>query len=188
MNVFISGGCKNGKSFHAQKLAREMAAEQHLPLYYLATMIPVDDEDRARIKRHLSERDGWGFDTIEQGTDICACLNSRTLSGNAVSASGVFLLDSVTALLSNEMFPPDGPPDMEAPGRLAKQLADFARLTGNTVFVSDYIYSDAFIYDPLTEAYRRGLALLDRTLTGICSSVIEVSYGFTKEHKKRGVL
>ena len=77
---------------------------------------------------------------------------------------------------------------MEAPERLAKQLAAFARLTGNTVFVSDYIYSDAFIYDPLTEAYRRGLALLDRTLTGICSSVIEVSYGFTKEHKKRGVL
>ena len=150
MNVFISGGCKNGKSFHAQKLAREMAAEQDLPLYYLATMIPVDDEDRARIKRHLSERDGWGFDTIEQGTDICACLSSRTLSGNAVSASGVFLLDSVTALLSNEMFPPDGSPDMEAPERLAKQLAAFARLTGNTVFVSDYIYSDAFIYDPLT--------------------------------------
>ena len=25
MNIFISGGCKNGKSMYAQKLAKEMA-------------------------------------------------------------------------------------------------------------------------------------------------------------------
>lgn len=66
MNIFISGGCKNGKSYHAQELARDMAVQGGLPLYYLATMIPHDDEDRARIRRHLSERDGWGFETVEQ--------------------------------------------------------------------------------------------------------------------------
>lgn len=49
MNIFISGGCKNGKSYHAQELARDMARENSLPLYYLATMIPTDEEDRARI-------------------------------------------------------------------------------------------------------------------------------------------
>ena len=65
MNVFISGGCKNGKSMYAQKIARDMAEAQQVPLYYLATMIPVDAEDRARISRHLSEREGWGFETIE---------------------------------------------------------------------------------------------------------------------------
>ena len=70
MNIFISGGCKNGKSYHAQELARNMSREKSLPLYYLATMIPTDDEDRARIRRHLSEREGWGFDTIEQGRNI----------------------------------------------------------------------------------------------------------------------
>ena len=53
MNVFISGGCKNGKSYYAQEVARDMANEKNVPLYYLATMIPVDDEDRARIKRHV---------------------------------------------------------------------------------------------------------------------------------------
>lgn len=45
MNIFISGGCKNGKSYHAQELARSMAQESNLPLYYLATMIPRDDFD-----------------------------------------------------------------------------------------------------------------------------------------------
>ena len=29
MNIFISGGCKNGKSYHAQELARDMAVQGH---------------------------------------------------------------------------------------------------------------------------------------------------------------
>ena len=70
MNVFISGGCKNGKSYYAQKLASDLAREQGKPLYYIATMIPRDEEDRARIRRHLAERDGWGFETLEQPTNI----------------------------------------------------------------------------------------------------------------------
>lgn len=183
MNYLISGGCKNGKSFYAQRIAREMALQQNLPLYYLATMIPVDEEDKARIRRHLKEREGWGFDTIEQGLDICGCLGGKTVTGAKVNPKGVFLLDSVTALLSNEMFRADGSVDHDAPERLAKQLRQFAEITGNTVFVSDYIYSDAFSYEYLTEEYKKGLALLDRTLAKACNRVIEVAYGFIKEHK-----
>lgn len=103
MNVFISGGCKNGKSMYAQNLAKDMAEQSGRPLYYVATMIPADDEDRQRIKRHLAERDGWGFETLEQGRDICGALDNRE-GGDAVDPKGAFLLDSVTALLSNEMF------------------------------------------------------------------------------------
>ena len=49
MTFLISGGAKNGKSGMAQDLAVELAAGgTH---YYLATMIPVDEEDRERIRR-----------------------------------------------------------------------------------------------------------------------------------------
>ena len=183
MNIFISGGCKNGKSYHAQQAARSLAAKENLPLYYLATMIPHDGEDRARIARHLAERRDWGFETIEQGTDICACLAGRTLSGSEVRPEGIFLLDSVTALLSNEMFREDGSVDKDAPRRVAAELAEFCRRVGNAVIVSDYIYSDAMRYGELTEEYRRGLALTDRTLAALCDSVIEVAYGFTYQYK-----
>lgn len=183
MNYFISGGCKNGKSYYAQQVARDMAQSQELPLYYLATMIPTDEEDRARIRRHLSERDGWGFDTVEQGTDICSCLGGTTVDGNTVNPSGVFLLDSVTALLQNEMFKADGSVDLNAADRLEKELTEFVAKTGNTVFVSDYIYSDAFIYEELTEEYRRGLAQLDKALAKACHQVVEVAYGFINEYK-----
>jgi len=183
MNYFISGGCKNGKSYYAQQVARDMAEAAGLPLYYLATMIPTDEEDRARIRRHLSEREGWGFETVEQGLNICDCLSGTTVEGTAVNPKGVFLLDSVTALLQNEMFKADGTIDLKAADRLEKELTDFASKTGNTVFVSDYIYSDAFVYEDLTEEYRRGLAQLDKCLAKICDQVVEVAYGFIKEYK-----
>ena len=183
MNIFISGGCKNGKSYHAQELARSMAQESNLPLYYLATMIPHDEEDDARIRRHLSEREGWGFDTIEQGEHICEALRTKTVSGEPVDPNGVFLLDSATALLSNEMFREDGTIDFDAPKRLAEELTNFAQETGNTVFVSDYIYSDSFAFDDFTEPYRQGLALLDRTLAKLCDQVVEVTYGFKYLYK-----
>ena len=184
MNIFISGGCKNGKSYHAQELARDMARKKNVPLYYLATMIPHDHEDDARIVRHLAEREGWGFDTIEQGVEICRALDGYTVSGEPVNPEGVFLLDSVTALLSNEMFRSDGSMDLECGRRLARELTEFADRTGNTVFVSDYIYSDANQFDEFTEAYRSALAMLDRTLASCCNQVIEVAYGFKYKYKQ----
>lgn len=171
MNILISGGCKNGKSMYAQKLAKDMAEEQGRALYYLATMIPADDEDRARIAKHLDDRDGWGFETLERGRDICGALTED------VDAKGAFLMDSVTALLSNEMFRPDGVFDLGAGERVAADLVRFAEKTGNTVFVSDNIYSDAHLFDSYTENYRRALAYIDRALAKCCDRVIEVAFG-----------
>jgi len=170
MNVLISGGCKNGKSLYAQAEAKRQAGQIQKPAYYVATMIPKDEEDRARIKRHVAERDSWGFMTLEQGTDICAILETA-------DRGGVFLLDSITALLSNEMFPVGGRVDLEAPERIQKELLEFAGRTGHTIFVSDFIYADAGAYDWLTEAYRRGLAQIDRALAARCGQVTEVAYG-----------
>ena len=167
MNIFISGGCKNGKSYYAQHLAKQQASE-NTPLYYIATMEPADDEDQARILRHQQEREGWGFTTLEKSSAI------RALDADF---SGSFLLDSVTALLSNEMFRKDGTVDRTAYLRIAEELEQLADKSGNVVFVSDYIYSDAMKYDELTELYRKGLAWIDGVLARKCDAVIEVSYG-----------
>lgn len=176
MNVYISGGCKNGKSYHAQRIAQAMGK----PLYYLATMIPHDEEDRARIRRHLQERDGWGFETIECGTDILSALDSADCRGS-------FLLDSVTALLSNEMFREDGSFDEDAASRVADDLMEFVRRAPNTVMVSDYIYSDAILYDEMVEKYRAGLAYIDRKVARECGCVIEVVNGTMIFHRGENI-
>ena len=171
MHIYISGGCKNGKSYYAQHLAKA----QGQPLYYIATMIPVDEEDEARIARHVAERAGWGFETIECGRGILSALD-------AADPAGSFLLDSVTALLANEMFPPGGF-DPDAPARVASELEAFLRRTRNTVLVSDYIYGDAAIYDEMSEAYIAGLAHIDRRLAAASSALLEVSAGRVICHK-----
>ena len=93
MTYFLSGGSKSGKSMLAQKIAKALPA----PHYYLATLRPTDAEDRAIVARHLRERDGWGFTTLERE---CGILSALELAPE----NGTFLLDSVTALLANEMF------------------------------------------------------------------------------------
>ena len=165
MRVFFSGGCKNGKSTLAERTVKALARDD--PLYYIATMIPHDEEDRARIRRHVAQRAGMGFITLEQGTNVLGCLDKA-------DPEGAFLLDSVTALLSNEMFLPDGSFDPEAGERLAKELRELACRAKNIVFVSDFIYSDAGRYDSFTDAYRRALATCDRALAEVCDTVVEV--------------
>ena len=176
MIVFITGGAKNGKSSLAQDLAVQLArGGKH---YYIATMIPSDQEDRDRIRRHIADRDGMGFETVEQGRDIAKVLTKADPKGS-------FLLDSVTALLLNELFPDPTSCEMDesAADRCQQGLAELCDKAANIVFVSDYIYSDAARYDQVTETYRKGLAQLDRYLAARADTVIEVSAGNLIFHK-----
>jgi adenosylcobinamide kinase/adenosylcobinamide-phosphate guanylyltransferase len=178
MKIFISGGCKNGKSFYAQHFAK--AQETDALLYYVATMRSADSEDDERIKRHREERGGWGFITVEQAADIEDILQKCDCGGS-------FLLDSLTALLSNEMFPPGGNVNEYAGEKIKNGLSLILNKVENIVIVSDYIYSDAMIYDSLTEKYRRLLAMLDRSVAEKCDIVLEAAYSNLTVHKGREV-
>ena len=179
MTVFISGGAKNGKSGYAQDLAVALSGGgRH---NYVATMIPTDAEDLKRIELHLADRAGMGFETVECGEDILSCLNFA-------DKDGTFLVDSVTALLQNAIFPKEKnyAMDIAAAEKCADDIVAFAETVKNAVFVSDYIYSDADRYDDGTETYRRCLAGIDRRLAAVCDTVIEFSAGQLTIHK--GVL
>jgi adenosylcobinamide kinase/adenosylcobinamide-phosphate guanylyltransferase len=175
MNVFISGGAKNGKSSFAQRLAVNMAKEKNCPLYYVATMVPHDGEDRARIERHRDDRRGLGFKTIECGRDIDVEIRNR--------GDGVFLIDSVTALLSNEMFRADGTVDGEASIRISERLKALVKDKDGLIFVSDFIYADGVEYDEITDGYIRGLAIIDRALAKTCDRVVEMINGIPIDYK-----
>ena len=176
MICFISGGAKNGKSTLAQNLALSLArGGTH---YYVATMIPTDGEDRERIRRHVEDREGLGFETIECGRNILSCLDGA-------DRETTFLLDSATALLMNELFPPEKNYEMDVPAakRCAEELTAFAGSVRNAVIVSDYLYSDAIRYDRSTQVYQQCLADIDRALAAVSDTVVEVSAGQYIVHK-----
>lgn len=176
MTYFISGGAKNGKSTLAQDLTVALAkGGKH---YYVATMISSGAEDDDRIRRHIADRDGMGFETVECFRNIMDCLN-------IADKDGVFLVDSVTALIQNSLFPVEKNYEMDisAANRCADELVEFAGTVRHAVFVSDYIYSDAEWYSESTEMYRKCLADIDRCLAKVCDTVIEVSAGQLIIHK-----
>ena len=176
MTVFISGGAKSGKSSLAQDLAVALAnGGKH---YYVATMISTGAEDDERIRRHIADREGMGFETVECFTDVMACLKTA-------DREGTFLVDSVTALMQNAIFPVEKnyEIDLAAAQHCADRLVEFAGAVKHVVFVSDYIYADARRYSESTEAYRKALADADRRLAKLCDTVVEVSVGQYFVHK-----
>ena len=176
MTYFISGGAKCGKSTLAQNLAAVLAKGGKC--YYVATMISTGREDDDRIRRHIADRAGMGFETVECFRNILDCLETA-------DRDGVFLVDSVTALMQNSLFPMEKNyrMDLEAANRCADELAAFAGTVRHVIFVSDYIYSDAGRYSESTEMYRKCLADLDRRLAKVSDTVIEVSAGHRIIHK-----
>ena len=176
MTYFISGGAKCGKSSLAQDLTVALSkGDKH---YYIATMISSGTEDDDRITRHLANRAGMGFETVECFKNIMDCLKTA-------DKDGVFLVDSVTSLIQNSLFPVEKnyEMDIEAADRCADGLVEFAKTVRHAVFVSDYIYSDAERYSESTEMYRKCLAGIDRRLAKVCDTVIEVSAGQYTIHK-----
>ena len=176
MTFFLSGGAKCGKSSLAQDLA--VSLSKGGKRYYVATMIPSGAEDEERIRLHLADRAGMGFETVECFQNIMDCLPT-------VDKNGVFLVDSVTSLIQNSLFPAEKQYEMDLAGakRCGDELVLFAQTVTHAVFVSDYIYSDAETYSDTTEVYRKCLADIDRRLANICDTVIEVSAGQCIIHK-----
>lgn len=165
MTFFISGGAKNGKSTLAQKLAVSLGEKR----YYVATMISTGAEDDERIRRHVADRAGLGFETVECFQNVLDCLCGT-------DTEGVFLVDSVTALIQNALFPAEKNYEMDrvAAERCIDELVEFAAKVRHVIFVSDNIFAECGEYDETTETYRRALARADRRLAAQCDTVVEM--------------
>ncbi len=174
MKIWITGGAGSGKSSLAQKLAATLAAGE--PHYYVATMVPRDDEDRRRISRHIEDRAGMGYRTIE-----CPCSLTERITPDS---EGTYLLDSATAMLANAMFGErDFVYESDAAQKVAADLRLFSERVKHFVVVSDGICSDAALYDEMTDGYRRGLAYIERQMAAQCDTVIECVAGGAIVHK-----
>ena len=177
MKIWITGGAGSGKSSLAQELAA--ALSRNGSKYYIATMVPRDEEDQRRIRRHILDRSGMGFETIE-----CPSGLTDPSRGIVPDPDGTYLMDSATAMLSNAMFGErEFVYDPDAAAAVTADLAAFSGQVENFIAVSDGIYSDAMHYDGMTETYRRGLAQIEREMASVCDTVIECAAGGVIVHK-----
>lgn len=90
--IFISGGCRSGKSAFAVRLSEPLS---DLRLYVATCPRRIDPEMDSRIERHMAER-GEGWQTAEESIDICGAIRAST-------GKGVILVDCLTLWISNLM-------------------------------------------------------------------------------------
>lgn len=174
MITLVVGGAKSGKSMFAQNLAKALE-NKNGKLYYVATMNPYDLEDLKRVENHLKEREGYGFNTIEE------TLYMKKVA-KVLSKEDTVLIDSITSLVTNSMF--KGKDFIkEVNKEIVDGILEIIKLANNVVIVSDYLFSDSIQYDCYTESFRKEIGIINRKLAKFADNVVECSYGNTIYHK-----
>lgn len=117
--TLVIGGSRSGKSAFAQKLAEDIAS----PRLFLATCPRLDPEMDERIHKHCREREGRGWQTMEEPLRIIECLEQ-------MPAGSTVLIDCLTLWVSNLMHEAEqagGAVSEEQIASLAAQLGAAAR-------------------------------------------------------------
>ena len=208
MITLITGGSGSGKSAYAEKYICHASNEKGCKeKYYIATMQVFDDEGQRKIDRHRRLRAGKGFITIEQPRDIQDAV-SKLQSENCLKTGRLALLECMSNLVANEMFPPvDASDTKEAGGkkealdepenmrdyentlisRVSKKvLKDVSILSENVaelVIVTNNVFEDGVCYDESTMNYIKAMGAVNRGLAAMAESVVEVVAGIPVEVK-----
>jgi len=89
--VFVTGGCRSGKSKYALQTAEKIGATRRI---YIATCVPQDDEMKQRVTQHQKQRSRTWV-TVEAPLDL-----PRSIAENSPAAD-VMLIDCLTLWMSN---------------------------------------------------------------------------------------
>ena len=189
----VYGGSGSGKSKFAEQLAVSCNA---LRTYYVATMQVYDDEGRRKVERHRKLRDGKGFVTMEAPVDIGAAAEhiksdvaarqnqqgARTaeMLQAAPTAKTAVLLECVTNLVANEMFPPGtngGIEESVVVSRIKSGLEKLFSCADDIIIVSGNVFEDGAEYAESTLAYMRALGAVNAFIASKSDEVYEVIAG-----------
>lgn len=140
---FILGGQRSGKSRRAEMLARQwLDADATHRAVLIATAYPWDDEMRARIARHQSDRAARvpGMATVEETLALGEAI------GRSADADTLVVVDCLTLWLTNLLMPAHGAQAVDADtaeaaaeGATRMLLQSIAQARGPVVLVGNEI-------------------------------------------------
>ncbi len=130
--ILVTGGSRSGKSAFAQQLAEQGDARR----LFIATCPNIDQETDSRIARHRREREGRGWQTMEEPLRLAERLDD-------IPAGTSVLIDCLTLWVSNLLYEAEQQGKSVSEERmteLALQLAAAARRhQGQVVLVTNEV-------------------------------------------------
>lgn len=202
MITLITGGSGSGKSAYAEKYICHVSNENgYKEKYYIATMQVFDDEGQRKIDRHRRLRAGKGFITIEQPRDIKKAVE-KLQSENCLKTGRSALLECMSNLVANEMFPPVDVSGMQAAEaekealdatekmkdyetaqishvskKVLKEVSILSKNVAELVIVTNNVFEDGVCYDESTMNYIKAMGIVNRGLAAMAECVVEVVAG-----------
>lgn len=189
MITLITGGSGSGKSAYAEKYICHASNEKGCKeKYYIATMQVFDDEGQRKIDRHRRLRAGKGFITIEQPRDIKKAVE-KLQSENCLKTGRSALLECMSNLVANEMFPPADASGIQAAEaekealdeienmkdyentqirrvskKVLKEVSILSENVAELVIVTNNVFEDGVSYDQSTMNYIKAMGIVNRGL------------------------
>mgnify|MGYP002594900053 FL=1 len=202
MITLITGGSGSGKSAYAEKYICRVSNENgYKEKYYIATMQVFDDEGQRKIDRHRRLRAGKGFITIEQPRDIQNAV-SKLQSESSLKTGRSALLECMSNLVANEMFPPADASGIQATEaekealddtenmkdydtaqisrvskKVLKEVSILSENVAELVIVTNNVFEDGVCYDQSTMNYIKAMGIVNKGLAAMAERVVEVVAG-----------
>lgn len=180
MIYLVTGGSGSGKSSYAEQLLTQLPHVDRR--YYIATMQVYGEEGVRRVERHRRMREGKGFLTLEQETQVWRAAE-RFEAGCRCAA----MIECMSNLTANEMFGEKGQVEEEEVVR--RTVSDVKRLSEyavDLIIVTNQVFDDGISYEESTMAYIRALGRINILLARWADQVTEVTAGIPVIWKKPG--
>lgn len=175
MMTLILGGSGSGKSAYAEDYLLRAAGDKKK--YYIATMQIRDAEMQAKVDRHHRLRQGKGFTTIEQPTELEQAVFQ-------MEPAGAVLLECMSNLTANEMFSGEQPVDRQTViTKILQGMEGLRKQADTLVIVTNNVFEDGIIYDDLTMEYIEALGRINERLAAEADEVVEVTAGISQQLK-----
>ena len=175
MMILILGGSGSGKSAYAEDYLLRTAGDKKK--YYIATMQIWDEEMQAKVDRHHRLRQGKGFTTIEQPTEL-------EQAASQMEPEAAVLLECMSNLAANEMFSREQPVDRETViAKILQGIEVLRKQADPLVIVTNNVFEDGIAYDSATIEYIEALGRVNERLTAEADEVVEVVAGIPQRIK-----
>src|SRR3712207_2991396 len=159
--VLVLGGVRSGKSRTAQQVAESGSSQRT----YIATAQAYDDEMRARIAQHQSERD-QSWRTVDAPLELAHAITDQTGSGKAV------LVDCLTLWLSNMLLA-----ERDLTHEADRLVEAVQAAQGPLILVSNEVGHGIVPATPLGRRFRDEQGRLNQRVAEACDAVVFVAAG-----------